>query len=106
MVQVTVPAGNLNLPLVVVVIGRRRGWVVILLQFGVGVEGKMVFCGRWRLVEDELDLLADEGGLVREVESELGLEVVDDAVNGGDGAGGGLTEEGLDAAGDLLVGYH
>jgi hypothetical protein len=66
--------------------------------------------GRRRLeprTEEEVHLVADEGRLVGEVHTELGLRLLQ---HGGErglhGAAGGAAEDGLDAAGDLLVGDH
>jgi hypothetical protein len=66
--------------------------------------------GRRRLeprAEEEVHLVADEGRLVGEVHTELGLRLLQ---HGGErglpGAAGGAAEDGLDAAGDLLVGHH
>lgn len=56
--------------------------------------------------EEEGDLVADEGGLVGEVEAELGLELLDDAVDGGDGVGVRLPEHRLHAPGYLQVRHH
>jgi len=57
--------------------------------------------------EEEVHLVADEARLVGEVDAERGLRLLQ---NGGKrglpGPAGGAAEDGLDAAGDLLVGHH
>lgn len=57
--------------------------------------------------EEEVHLVADEARLVGEVDAERGLRLLQ---HGGErglpGPAGGAAEDGLDAAGDLLVGHH
>lgn len=57
--------------------------------------------------EEEVHLVADEAGLVGEVDAERGLRLLQ---HGGErdllGPADGAAEDGLDAAGDLLVGHH
>lgn len=68
---------------------------------------------RRRGIEEEADLGADEVEAVGEVDAELGLELVDDVVEGGEGGGvglaggGGVSDEGLESLRYLLVcGHH
>jgi hypothetical protein len=57
--------------------------------------------------EEEVHLVADKARLVGEVDAERGLRLLQ---HGGErdlpGPAGGASEDGLDAAGDLLVGHH
>lgn len=71
--------------------GIRR--IGLELRADVGSEG--VFGSGGRGAKEELDLVADERGLVGEVEAELGFELSDDAGDRGGrgGAGSGLAEQ-------------